>query len=260
MNQSRPGPPPIDPHATRHAARPMSLEGPAEQPVMNEFDLLTRLLPLPGARVLELGCGAAEKTRQIAERCNVARIVAAEVDQIQHARNLQITDLPNVTFKACGAEAIDEPDDAFDIVLMFKSLHHVPIALMDQALREIRRVLKSGGFAYISEPVFAGDFNEVLRLFHDESHVRREAFAAVERAVSDGVLALAEETFFRNRIKLQSFAQFEQGVLNVTHTQHRVTPELLVRIREKFEQYRSDAGYLFEAPNRVDLLRKPAGG
>ena len=245
---------------TRPAASAMSLEGPAAQPVINEFDLLTRLLPLQGARVLELGCGAADKTRLIAERCDVAGIVAAEVDQIQHDRNLQLTDLPNVTFKAYGAEAIDEPDASFDIVLMFKSLHHVPVPLMDQALGEIGRVLKPGGVAYISEPVFAGDFNEVLRLFHDESQVRRQAFDAVERAVTGGVLMLAEETFFRNRIKMQSFAQFEQGVLNVTHTQHQVTPALLMRIREQFELYRSEAGYVFETPNRVDLLRKPAGG
>jgi 2-methylisocitrate lyase-like PEP mutase family enzyme len=67
---------------------------------------------------------------------------------------------------------------------MFKSLHHVPVPLMDQALAEIRRVLKPGGLAYISEPVFAGEFNEVLRLFHDESIVRREAFSAIERAVA----------------------------------------------------------------------------
>jgi len=236
----------------------MRIEGPAAQPVQNELDVLTGLLPFAGARVLELGCGAAEKTRLIAERTGVAGIVASEVDRIQHQKNLALTDLPKVTFKSYGAEAIEEPAGSFDMVLMFKSLHHVPIPLMDAALAEIRRVLKPGGLAYISEPVFAGEFNEILRLFHDESVVRREAFAAVERAVAGDVLELATQRFFRNRLKLASFAQFEQGVLNVTHTEHRVTPELVERIREKFESFRSPAGFLFEIPNRVDLLRKPA--
>ncbi|MFU8817843.1 MAG: methyltransferase domain-containing protein [Pseudomonadales bacterium] len=236
----------------------MHIEGPEQQPVASEFEVLTQLLPLAGARVLELGCGAAEKTRQIAERSNVAAIVAAEVDQIQHGKNLLVADLPKVTFKAYGAESIAEADDSFDIVVMFKSLHHVPMPLMDAALAEIRRVLRPGGLAYISEPVFAGDFNEILRLFHDESQVRRAAFAAVERAVSGGLMTLVEQRFFRNVIKLTSFAQFEQGVLNVTHTDHQVTPQLLEQVRAKFESFRSEAGYRFEAPNRVELLRKPS--
>jgi ubiquinone/menaquinone biosynthesis C-methylase UbiE len=235
----------------------MRIEGPVEQPLLNEFEVLRELLPFAGARVLELGCGAAEKTRLIAERTGVAEIVAAEVDLIQHRKNLAIADLPKVAFRSFGAEAIEAPDASFDIVLMFKSLHHVPVPLMDQALAEIRRVLKPGGLAYISEPVFAGEFNEVLRLFHDESVVRRAAFAAVERAVQGGLLELAEERFFRNPLKLASFAQFEQGVLNVTHTEHRVTPDLLARIRAKFERYSGPNGFFFEVPNRVDLLRRP---
>jgi SAM-dependent methyltransferase len=236
----------------------MRLEGPVEQPLVDEFEVLTELLPFDDARVLELGCGAAEKTRLIAERTGVAAIMAAEVDAIQHGKNLAITDLPKVAFHSFGAEDIDAPDASFDIVLMFKSLHHVPIPLMDRALREIRRVLRPGGLAYISEPVFAGEFNEVLRMFHDESRVRREAFAAIERAVSQGVMELAEQRFFRNPLKLGSFGQFEQAVINVTHTEHRITPELRERIRAKFESYRSPAGYVFQVPNRVDLLRRPA--
>jgi ubiquinone/menaquinone biosynthesis C-methylase UbiE len=237
----------------------MFIEGPAQQPIQNEFDVLASRLPLAGARLLELGCGAAEKTRQIAERGGVAAVVAAEVDQIQHRKNLEVSDLPQVDFKSYGAEAIEEPDESFDIVLMFKSLHHVPVPLMDAALAEIRRVLKPGGLAYISEPVYAGTFNEVIRLFNDEATVRRAAFAAVERAVQGGLLELVEQVFFKNVVKLQSFAQFEHGVLNVTHSDFAMTPERLEQVRAKFESYRGEQGYVFELPNRVDLLRKPPG-
>ena len=235
----------------------MQLARPEETVVATEFDVLSRLLPLAGARVLELGCGAAEKTRQIAEQTDVAAIVAAEIDPIQHARNVEIDDLPTVTFKSYGAEAIAEPADHFDIVLMFKSLHHVPTSAMDDALSEIRRVLEPGGLAYISEPVFAGSFNEVIRLFHDESAVRKAAFEAVARAVDAGKFELVEETFFTNVFELENFGQFEAGVLNVTHTNHDLTPELLKKVREEFESHRGERGYAFEAPNRVDLLRKP---
>jgi ubiquinone/menaquinone biosynthesis C-methylase UbiE len=236
----------------------MQLLGPEPQDITEEIDVLLRMLPFDGAKVLELGCGAAEKTRQIAEQTAVEEIVAAEVDEIQHEKNLAVKDLPKVTFTSFGAEAIDAPDASFDIVLMFKSLHHVPIPLMDQGMQEIRRVLKPGGLVYVSEPVFAGDFNEVIRLFHDESTVRQAAFDAMVRAVEGNVLELSEEYFFKNVVRLNHFGQFEKGILNATFMDHRISDELLAEVRARFESYGGPDGYVFEVPNRVDLLRKPA--
>ncbi|MDP6377186.1 MAG: class I SAM-dependent methyltransferase [Pseudomonadales bacterium] len=235
----------------------MNIEGPAEQRCAEEIDILRELLPLADAEVLELGCGAAEKTRKIAEQTGTRAIVAAEVDRIQHARNLAIGDLPEVTFRSYGAEAIDEPKECFDIVILFKSLHHVPLHALDRALGEIHRVLKPGGLVYICEPVYAGAYNEIIRLFHDEADVRRAAFDAVCRAVDGGVLQLESQTFFKNRVRMKHFGQFERGVLGVTHTNFSLTPEILAEVRTRFERHRSDEGYVFEIPNRVDLLRKP---
>ena len=63
-----------------------------------------------------------------------------EVDEIAHAKNQQIADLPNVTFGVAGAQDIPLEDATVDMVLMFKSLHHVPLDQMDVAMR------KSTGF------------------------------------------------------------------------------------------------------------------
>ncbi len=236
----------------------MSLIGPNEQTITSEMKVINRLLQVDGASILELGCGGAEKTRAIAERTDVASITAVEIDPIQHKKNLEITDLPKVNFKSYGAQLIPEPDNSFDIVMMFKSLHHVPGESMDKAMSEIRRVLKPGGRAYISEPVFAGPFNEIMRLFHDEQEVRQNAFAAVERAVSGGVLELEEEFFFKNVIKLKSYEQYEAGILSVTHSDHHLDDETKAEVKRRFLQHESDEGFVFEIPNRIDLLRKSA--
>jgi len=224
--------------------------------VCDEQEILDSL-PLDGARVLELGCGKAEKTRKLAEAGQVKSILALEVDTIQHEKNLQIQDLPNVRFALGGAESIPAESGSADIVFMFKSLHHVPIPLMDQAMSEIRRVLAPGGLAYLSEPLFAGDYNDILRLFHNEEKVRAAAFEAIKRCVDSGKMELVEEIFFNAPIRYRNFASFEEKVLRVTHTAHVLSQEIYEQVRNKFNAHMSDNGAQFLTPMRVDLLRKP---
>ena len=234
----------------------MKIADPAQDTLLNEVKLMLAELPFDGASVLELGCGKAEKTRMLAETGRLKEIVALEVDDIQHQRNLQIGDLPNVHFRHGGAEAIPAADNSFDIVLMFKSLHHVPMEHMNAALSEIARVLKPGGLAWISEPVFAGELNEVFRLFHNEKIVREAAFAAIQSAVDDGRLSLEKQLFFNTRSYFESFAQFDQRMIQVTHTNHQLAPDLYRQVKEKFESYLTPEGATFLNPQRVDLLRK----
>ncbi len=235
----------------------MTIQGPLAGEPVAEAAVYRELLPLRGANIIELGCGAAAHTRAIAETGLPASILACEVDTLQHEKNLGVTDLPTVSFVHAGAEAIPSEDASADIVLMFKSLHHVPQEAMGDALREIARVLRPGGLAYISEPVYAGDFNEVLRMFHDERSVREAAFAAVQAAVADGVLDLVEQRFFNTRNDFADFDEFARRIIGVTHTEHRLSPELLAAVRRKFEGYMGDDGAHFVMPIRVDLLRRP---
>lgn len=222
----------------------------------NEQEVFERLLSLDGKAILELGCGKAKMTRLIATHGQGREITATEVDQIQHSQNLLINDLPNVRFMIAGSEAMPFDDASFDVIFMFKSLHHVPVSLMDQALAEVKRVLKPGGIAYISEPVFAGDFNEVLRLFHDEEEVRAAAYGAIQKAIADEDLSLLEELKFNTQLAFNSFEEFESTVINVTHSNHRLSAELLQRVKDQFSLNMEDGGAKFLLPLRVDLLQK----
>jgi SAM-dependent methyltransferase len=231
-------------------------------PIENEVELIARTLPLAGARALELGCGGADKTRALAAREPTLAIAGYEVDAAAHAANLRAPQLANVRFALGGAEAIPEPDASADLVFMFKSLHHVPGPLLDRALGEIARVLKPGGHAWISEPLFAGEYNDVMRLFHDEQAVREAAFAAIGRCVGAGRLRLAAQRFFRVRVAFRDFADFEARTIRVTHTQHRLAPETHAEVRRRFERHLGPEGAVFFQPLRVDWLRRPeaAGG
>jgi ubiquinone/menaquinone biosynthesis C-methylase UbiE len=234
----------------------MRISDPSAERVCDEYAIVKGLLSLSGAHVLELGCGKAEKTRAIAQGGQVASITALEVDEIQQGKNLQIGDRLDVVFRLGAAEAIPAVGASFDIVLMFKSLHHVPIDKMDQALSEIRRVLKPGGLAYLSEPVYSGEFNDILRLFHDEKTVREAAFAAIQRAVHGGTLELVGQTFFNTPGHFDDFEQFEEQVLKVTHTHHQLSLETYEAVRVAFMRHMTPQGVDFRNPMRVDLLSK----
>jgi len=234
----------------------MKIEASAIEVTCPEAEVYHRLLPLDNSHILELGCGAAEKTRDIATSGANRKVTALEVDVVAHRKNLQITDLPNVKFGLAGAQDIPLDDESVDIVLMFKSLHHVPVELMEVSLMEIRRVLKPTGLAYISEPVFAGEFNEILRIFHNEQKVREAAFNALKTAVNQGWFRLVEETFFNTPGFYRDFSEFENTVINATHSQHSLDSSLLELVRQRFERHLGDDGAHFLTPVRVDLLQK----
>ena len=221
-----------------------------------EPEIYNGLLALDGKHILELGCGKAEKTRAIATSGANRRVTALEVDEIAHRNNLQANDLPNVEFMLAGAQDIPLEDASVDVVMMFKSLHHVPIAMMKKAMREIARVLKPGGFAYISEPVYAGDFNEILSLFNDEKEVREAAFEAVRTAVETGLFILVDEVFFDTPRHYRDFTEFENATINVTHSEYSVDARTHELVRQMFEKHLGEDGATFLTPMRVDLLQK----
>jgi len=235
----------------------MRIDSPGNYLREDELSLLNRELRFDGARVLELGCGRAWFTRLLANECGVASIVATEVDRVQHDRNLLIRDLPNVEFRYGGAEAIDLADSSVDIVLMRKSLHHVAVGAMDRAMSEIARVLRPGGMAAIVEPIYAGALNEILSLFHDEREVREAAFAAICRAVEDARLDLVRQCFIETEVRYADFGDFEDRMIRVTHTEHRLSADLYQRVRERFLERMGPDGARFGTPTRVDLLRRP---
>ena len=235
----------------------MKIDDQTQYTTSSELEIIKRNLPLEGKRVLELGCGTAVMTRQLAETCAPVEIIATEVDEIQYQKNLLVDDLPLVRFIYGGAQQIDLDDESVDVVIMLKSLHHVPENLMSQGMREIHRVLKPGGLAYFSEPVYKGSFNDILRLFHDEEAVRQHAFQTIKHAVEEGRFWLVAQIFFNTPGHFGDFAEFEERVLKVTHTHHDIDEVLYQRIKQAFEQHLTQDGAHFLKPTRVDLLRKP---
>jgi len=232
------------------------MNAPATELVGDEIDFMRRVVPLAGARVIELGCGKAELSRRLVERGLVQSVTAFEVDERQHAANLASRPLAGLTFLLGGAEAIPLPDAQFDLALMLKSLHHVPLDALDRTMAEIRRVLVPGGTLYVSEPVYAGEFNDVTRLFHDEGVVRAAAYRAIQRAEANGVLARVGEHVFDTALVFRDYDDFVDKVVRVTHSDIRLPDAVAGEVRRRFERAMTADGARFVRQMRINVLRK----
>lgn len=229
---------------------------PAGLPIVDdELDLLDSLVPLAAARIVEPGCGAAQFARRLLERHPGAEVVGLEVDVRQHGKNLAAP-APGLRFVHAGAQRIPWPDGAFDGAMMLKSLHHVPLAAMDAALAEVGRVLRPDGWLYVSEPVYDGPLNELVREFNDEGVVRAAAQQALDRAVASGGWRAEAERGFAVRVTFRDFEDFERRMMRPTFADHRIDDATLERVRRRYAAHQGGEGAAFAAPMHARLLRR----
>jgi len=221
----------------------------------DELDVLADLIPLDKQDIIELGCGAAQLARSLLSRFPGSQVTGLEVDQRQHAKNLA-SPQSGLNFVASGAQAIPFADASFDVALMLKSLHHVPMPLLAQALAEVGRVLRPRGYLYVSEPVYAGAFNEIIRLFNDEGVVRAAAQATLDAALKAGHWQQVAERRFEMPVAFKDFDDFERRIMRPTFADHRIDDAKLAEVRAAFQPHLGAGGAQFQRPMHVRLLRR----
>jgi len=230
---------------------------PPDNPVINDdLSVLEALVPLQAQRIIELGCGNARLARDLLQRFPDSQVTGLEVDERQHAKNLAAAPVPHLRFVAAGAQAIPFENASFDLALMLKSLHHVPLPLLAQSLAEIARVLRPGGHLYVSEPVYAGALNDVIRLFNDEGVVRAAAQAALNEALRGAVWRQVGEQRFEVLVQFSDFADFELRMMRPSYADHRIDDAKIAAVRAAFEPHCGDEGARFSRPMHIRLLQR----
>ena len=225
--------------------------------VEDELDVLEQMVPLERSEIVELGCGNARLARALLARHPGCTVTGLEVDERQHAKNLAAPQ-PGLRFLAAGAQAIPLPDASRDLAIMLKSLHHVPIPEMAIALGEIARVLRPGGLLYVSEPVYAGALNDVIRTYNDEGAVRAAAQAALDEALAGAHWESAGELRFEMPAHYRDFDDFERRHMHPTHMDFALDDALIAQARAAFEPHCGPEGAHFTRPMHVRLLRRRA--
>lgn len=129
---------------------------PSEQERLAALNRLTNdrflaFVDLEGARdILEVGCGMGILTEQVARRAPTARVTGIEYSPEQLARAPAPPSAPaNLSFVQGDAHELPFADGSFDVVYCRYVLEHV--ADPAQVLREMRRVLRPRGRAFVLE-------------------------------------------------------------------------------------------------------------
>ena len=233
----------------------MTQESPrADLGELTDIEGVTRLLSVEGLSLIDVGCGAGDVARALAELGAV--VLGVEPDPVQAQKNRSAEPVPNVTLVEAGAEALPADDRSVDGVLFFRSLHHVPRELMDKAFMEAARVLKPGGFVYVVEPGMEGSHYKMMRPFHDETEVRTLAQQALAKT-ADSLFEPVGKYVYMQHPRHESFEAmrkfFTAMSFNDIDRERIDVPE----VRESFEAARCEDGYVFDQPTLVNFYRQP---
>jgi SAM-dependent methyltransferase len=218
--------------------------------------VLEELLDVGGRDVLEVGCGEGWLVRRLAAAGARAVGLDPSAVALERARRDEVVD-HLASYVEGVAQALPFPAASFDIVIFFNSLHHVPEGCMDAALAQVARVLRPGGRLFVQEPLPEGEFFELTRSVEDETRVRAQAQASLERAADGPLVELVRrEALITTRFT--DFEAFRRRLVSVEPARTIAIDDQEPSLRAAFGRAGrpSDRGREFTQPIRVSLLAR----
>ncbi|WP_066361734.1 class I SAM-dependent methyltransferase [Herbidospora mongoliensis] len=127
---------------------------------------LDAALSAPGARVLDVGCGAGWSTIALARAYPGATVEGVDIDPPSIDLARANADVPNATFRTGDAGSL--PEAAYDVAFAFECVHDMPQPV--GVLSAVRRAVKPGGQVIVMDEAVADAFrpegDDVERLMY----------------------------------------------------------------------------------------------
>lgn len=154
-----------------------------------------------GKHVLDIGCGTGASSIDALKRgafvtaidispesINLVKELAKEIG-LENNLNAVVMDAQNMTFE----------DGSFDIVFGNGVLHHLPD--FEQSIKEIRRVLKTDGYAVFLEPMGINPFLNLFRFLTPSKRTKGEQpFKTVHLNIIKKIFPNTEFHFYENAV------------------------------------------------------------
>lgn len=137
----------------RLLAQPWIFE--AQQRLCNNYsavaDEFAGILQRDGLRILEIGCSTGACARGMIDMSK-HDYVGVDIDPGYIAMAAQRA--PRGTYVAADARRLEFADGSFDLAMFVGVMHHMDDRLIEDCLKEVRRVLRPDGHLIVAEPVF----------------------------------------------------------------------------------------------------------
>lgn len=129
-----------------------------------DLQLIQSLCPPNGLTILDLGCAAGRLTFKLAPVCKFITGIDVQPQFLEAARKeLQSFSYQNLEFREMSAHKLTFPAEQFDLVVSTWSLHEM--ADPQQVLKEVYRVLKSGGGLFVIGLLSGSDYDQIIAKF-----------------------------------------------------------------------------------------------
>ena len=114
---------------------------------------------MSGMRVLDLGCGYGWHCKYAAEQ-GAASVLGIDLSEKMIDRARDINGDERITYRICGLEEYEYPEEEYDCVVSNLALHYIED--LDTVYQKIHRTLKPGGIFLlnIEHPVFTAGVDE----------------------------------------------------------------------------------------------------
>lgn len=199
---------------------------------MHHIDRLCALYDLRGRTAVDIGAGDGGTAREMAALGATVTGIEISAEKVAVA-TAKAT--PGTTFLLGRAEALPIEDASQDLACMFFSLHHVPLDVQDAAFAEVTRVLKPGGRLHVVDPLPHGALSEVGKIIDDETHVRTESQARLDRlaaSAADLKLIVREEYDIVRRYT--DFEALVRRIVMVDPVREARLPEVREELQRRF--------------------------
>ncbi len=218
-------------------------------------DVLRNNVELEGRRVIDVGAGSGGLVRWLREQGADPVGVECGLDVLEQARD---RDQENAGDYLEGVgQSLPVDDASADVVVLFRSLHHIPVDQMLPAMVEARRVLVSGGTLFVLEPTYDEQGHELQRLIDDETVVRAQAQAVLLEVPDLGFDLVTSGDFIQEYV-YRDFAQWEKHMVDVDVKRRSLLDQNRDRADELFHAIGREHrdGYSFDFPAVFKVFRK----
>jgi len=218
-----------------------------------EYDdwIVSKIHFFEGCRILELGCGTGNLWMdQTALVDSFSELVLSDISEgmVESAKENH-ADKKRIKCEVIDTQAIPYPDGSFDIVVANSMLYHIPE--LEQAVKEIHRVLKTDGVFYATTASTSeGLMNYITASLYEMGLSETSGAAAISFSLENGEELLAryfsnvKRDLYDDRLEVTEVADLVAYIYSMSSVYYQLDVSSSADLHAYFEEQKDSEGII----------------